>query len=208
MEISEDDKRLDLEDIWPDWMRQGRCWGTAPVPTPLRVVALVENGKEILTCGHQVDPIFPLTEAPARSYHRLCEECGADPETIDLFMPRKGPDSYEQTKAAKSVCDGFRGKDDPCPVREEGREFAITTGQNQGVWGGTSPEDRARIRRERAGKPPVRRDRGREEVGSVGAREEPEIFNATARPGRATPIAPPGKRQGSDSTTPLGDGEE
>ena len=37
-----------------------------------------------------------------------------------------------------------------CPVREECLEFALTTRQDDGVWGGTTEAERKRIRRRRS----------------------------------------------------------
>jgi len=61
----------------------------------------------------------------------------------DLFFPvgTTGP-ALEQIAAAKSVC--FE-----CDVRSRCLEFALTTNQDSGVWGGTSEEERRQIRRAR-----------------------------------------------------------
>ncbi|HEX7165676.1 MAG TPA: WhiB family transcriptional regulator [Acidimicrobiales bacterium] len=70
----------------------------------------------------------------------------------NLFFPIgvTGP-AVDQIAAAKSICT-------LCPVRAECLDFAITTNQEFGIWGGTSEDERrvlrrqwrARIRRERA----------------------------------------------------------
>jgi WhiB family transcriptional regulator, redox-sensing transcriptional regulator len=64
----------------------------------------------------------------------------ADP---DLFFPisSTGP-AENQIARAKMVCAG-------CRVRRECLEFALTHDQTQGIWGGTTPEDRQRDRRRR-----------------------------------------------------------
>jgi WhiB family transcriptional regulator, redox-sensing transcriptional regulator len=61
----------------------------------------------------------------------------------DLFFPvgTTGP-ALEQIAAAKAVCTG-------CEVRQRCLEFALTTNQDSGVWGGTSEEERRHIRRAR-----------------------------------------------------------
>ena len=64
----------------------------------------------------------------------VCAEIG-DP---DLFFPDKGA----STRDAKKVCQG-------CDVRAECLGYALDTGQSHGVWGGTSPEEREQIQRER-----------------------------------------------------------
>ena len=59
----------------------------------------------------------------------------------DLFFPVgvTGP-AIPQIARAKAVCA-------QCPVRSECLEFAITTNQEYGVWGGTSEEERRVLRR-------------------------------------------------------------
>jgi WhiB family redox-sensing transcriptional regulator len=59
----------------------------------------------------------------------------------DLFFPVgvTGP-AVDHIDAAKAVCRG-------CIVREECLEFAISTNQEYGVWGGTSEEERRVLRR-------------------------------------------------------------
>ena len=63
-----------------------------------------------------------------------------DPE---LFFPvgTTGP-AAAQIEAAKAVCVS-------CSVRDECLEWALVTGQDAGVWGGTSEEERRSIRRAR-----------------------------------------------------------
>lgn len=60
---------------------------------------------------------------------------GLDPE---IFFPDRG----ESLKPAKAVCD-------QCIVKDECLEFALTSGERFGVWGGTSERERRRIRRAR-----------------------------------------------------------
>ncbi len=56
----------------------------------------------------------------------------------DLFFPERGA----STRAAKAICR-------ECAVRAECLEFAITTGEKFGIWGGMSERERRRVRRER-----------------------------------------------------------
>ena len=58
----------------------------------------------------------------------------------DLFFPIgvTGP-AGRQIEAAKAVCRG-------CPVQAECLDFALVTNQEAGVWGGTSEEQRRRLR--------------------------------------------------------------
>ncbi len=59
----------------------------------------------------------------------------------DLFFPvgTTGP-AIEQIEAAKAVCL-------ECPVRAHCLEFALSTNQDSGVWGGTSEEERRKLRK-------------------------------------------------------------
>jgi WhiB family redox-sensing transcriptional regulator len=50
--------------------------------------------------------------------------------------------AVEQIAAAKEVCLG-------CSCREACLEFALSTNQDTGVWGGTSEDERRAIRRQR-----------------------------------------------------------
>ncbi|MEV4432935.1 WhiB family transcriptional regulator [Streptomyces sp. NPDC049555] len=64
-------------------------------------------------------------------------------EDPDLFFPigRSGP-ALAQAEDAKSVCR-------TCPVQEQCLRWAMETGQEYGVWGGTSEDDRRALRRAR-----------------------------------------------------------
>jgi WhiB family redox-sensing transcriptional regulator len=66
----------------------------------------------------------------------LCRD--TDP---DLFFPigTTGP-AIEQIAAAKAVCM-------QCPAQPECLEFALATNQEAGVWGGTSEEERRKLRK-------------------------------------------------------------
>ena len=59
----------------------------------------------------------------------------------DLFFPigTTGP-ALEQIEAAKIVCLA-------CPAQEPCLEFALATNQESGVWGGTSEDERRKLRR-------------------------------------------------------------
>lgn len=69
----------------------------------------------------------------------LCRD--EDPE---LFFPvgNSGP-ALLQIEEAKAVC--MR-----CPVREQCLEFALSSGQDAGVWGGLSEDERRSLKRRRA----------------------------------------------------------
>ncbi len=59
----------------------------------------------------------------------------------DLFFPvgTTGP-AIEQIENAKSVCTD-------CEVRQPCLDFALATNQDSGIWGGTSEEERRKLRR-------------------------------------------------------------
>lgn len=61
--------------------------------------------------------------------------------TPDLFFPvgTTGP-AIEQIAQAKLVCQ-------TCEVQSMCLEFALVTNQDSGVWGGTSEEERRKLRR-------------------------------------------------------------
>jgi WhiB family redox-sensing transcriptional regulator len=66
----------------------------------------------------------------------LCRD--TDP---DLFFPvgTTGP-ALDQIEAAREVCL-------MCPAQEPCLEFALATNQESGVWGGTSEEERRKMRK-------------------------------------------------------------
>src|SRR5271170_1961141 len=62
----------------------------------------------------------------------------ADPE---LFFPiAQGSLADRQVISALRVCAG-------CAVRQQCLDFAMTTGEAHGIWGGTTPDERIRARR-------------------------------------------------------------
>ena len=65
----------------------------------------------------------------------------------DVFFPvessRGGRRSQNRVIAAKRICAS-------CPVRSECLSYAVTTIQPDGVWGGTTPEERQKLRKEAA----------------------------------------------------------
>lgn len=59
----------------------------------------------------------------------------------DLFFPEgKGIPTQRKIKLARQVCA-------TCPVRAECLDYALRTGQDFGVWGGTVPMERRDMRR-------------------------------------------------------------
>jgi WhiB family transcriptional regulator, redox-sensing transcriptional regulator len=58
-----------------------------------------------------------------------------------MFFPTGS--STEEEAPARAVCAS-------CPVRAECLEHALKTRTDYGIWGGTNPRERARLRRQRA----------------------------------------------------------
>ena len=59
--------------------------------------------------------------------------------SVDLFIPTQhkgGPATYEETRP---VCDS-------CEVKTECLNYAVTSGEHLGMWGGTTPRERFRMR--------------------------------------------------------------
>ena len=76
--------------------------------------------------------MIPLTSATWRQ-HAACR--GIEPE---IFYPI----TDEEADAAKSVCD-------VCAVRHPCLEWALTSRERDGVWGGATEKERRRIIRQR-----------------------------------------------------------
>ena len=59
----------------------------------------------------------------------------------DLFFPvgNTGP-AVEEIQAAKAVCQG-------CQVQDACLQFALETNQEAGIWGGSTEDERRRLRR-------------------------------------------------------------
>ncbi|MGH8899918.1 MAG: WhiB family transcriptional regulator [Egibacteraceae bacterium] len=65
--------------------------------------------------------------------------CAAMP-TEDFFPVGSTGPALNQIARAKAICA-------TCPVREECLDYALATGQNDGVWGGMSEDERRTERR-------------------------------------------------------------
>ncbi len=81
-----------------------------------------------------------IANGSAASWRSAGACLGADP---DLFFPTSTTGRADkQVARAKTICAG-------CAVRPECLEFALAHGMVDGIWGGTTPEDRQRDRRRR-----------------------------------------------------------
>lgn len=93
---------------------------------------------------------------------RAASAClGADP---DVFFPiATGRAGERQAAKAQRICER-------CRVQRECLEFAMRTGEAHGIWGGTTPEERVRVRRRRRWSGAPARSRpasGRERAGAA-----------------------------------------
>ena len=62
---------------------------------------------------------------------------------LDMFFPvAVGSAANKQVSRALRICEG-------CPVRQQCLDFALRSGEKDGIWGGTTPEQRVRARRNR-----------------------------------------------------------
>ena len=79
---------------------------------------------------------------------RAASAClNADP---DLFFPvAVGTAVSKQVSRALRLCQG-------CTVRQYCLDFAMQSGEKDGIWGGTTPEERIRARRARNRRPAAR----------------------------------------------------
>jgi len=66
----------------------------------------------------------------------------------DVFFPDRGGSNRD----AKLICNGDpRRETKPCPIRLRCLEVALANGYDEGIWGGTSPRERRRMRSQKAG---------------------------------------------------------
>jgi WhiB family redox-sensing transcriptional regulator len=74
-----------------------------------------------------------------RTNWRAASAClNADP---DMFFPvAAGTVASKQISLALRICAG-------CAVRQHCLDFAMRSGEKDGIWGGTTPEERIRARR-------------------------------------------------------------
>jgi WhiB family redox-sensing transcriptional regulator len=72
---------------------------------------------------------------------RAASAClNADP---DMFFPvAAGNAASKEVSLALRLCQG-------CTVRQHCLDFAMQSGEKEGIWGGTTPEERIRARRAR-----------------------------------------------------------
>ena len=68
----------------------------------------------------------------------------------DVFFPvAVGTAAGKLVTRALRICDG-------CPVKQQCLDYAMRSGEKDGIWGGTTPEERIRARRARNRRPAIR----------------------------------------------------
>lgn len=82
------------------------------------------------TITHQRQPLASAWEWQLQGACR-----GHDPDLFYFLDYERGNARRERANAAKNICDD-------CPVREICRETAMATGEEYGIWGGLTPEER------------------------------------------------------------------
>ncbi|MFE2479731.1 WhiB family transcriptional regulator [Streptomyces sp. NPDC001194] len=113
---------------------------------------VVQRGRSAIEASSPA--VLPGLSAPA------CRN--ADPA---LFFPAYGvPLSDLQIRAAKELCAG-------CPVREECLAIAVRSDESDGIWGGTTPIERRRMRVQLA-----RMEQGAELARAVVSGDEPQVL--------------------------------
>ena len=81
-------------------------------------------------------------------------KCVKDGVPPDYFFPiapagrSSGGTLDERQAEVAKYCHGLEDNK-PCPVRVECLNYALNTKQDDGVWGGTTENERARIKRQR-----------------------------------------------------------
>ncbi|RPI22605.1 MAG: WhiB family transcriptional regulator [Actinobacteria bacterium] len=76
-----------------------------------------------------------LLHEPTAGWRTSAACAGSD---SDVFFP--APEDADGIAAAKEICAS-------CPVREACLEYALSTNQGDGVWGGLDAQERRRLRR-------------------------------------------------------------
>ena len=148
------------------WCRCGHLWLNGPSVTEARAyadnhdihcsaeVTVEPRASTIMTDTATPSSVFEPSVVPVLLEPKVNEE---DSDRVnwreqaaclgsqsDVFFPvGRGAGSRNWVMAAKRICAS-------CPVRPECLSYAVTTIQPDGVWGGTTPKERQKLRREAA----------------------------------------------------------
>jgi WhiB family transcriptional regulator, redox-sensing transcriptional regulator len=76
-----------------------------------------------------------LLQEPVEGWRSAAACAGSDSE---VFFP--APEDQAGIDRAKAICES-------CPVREACLQYALSTNQSDGVWGGLDAQERRRLRR-------------------------------------------------------------
>lgn len=92
----------------------------------------------------QNDPLWTRVSAPNFGDNLPCQEVHAElfPIGVDVFFPTndKYPENDLEVRAAKDACAR-------CHMQDECLQYALASGVTDGIWGGTTPPERERLRR-------------------------------------------------------------
>lgn len=75
-----------------------------------------------------------------------CLKFPSDPN-YDPWFPEEEDDVEASYEDAKAICLGINST--PCPLLVQCLEFALVNNERHGCWGGTTPDERVAIRKER-----------------------------------------------------------
>ena len=100
------------------------------------MLGLKQSREHPLRCLHHTAPARRGSGTWSRRGRSACRD--SDP---DVFFPigTTGP-ALEQIETARRICTA-------CLVSEECLDFALATNQEAGIWGGTTEEERRKLRK-------------------------------------------------------------
>ncbi|WP_281259665.1 WhiB family transcriptional regulator [Mycolicibacterium palauense] len=102
------------------------------------------------------------TATPEGSWHLRARCRGMPAEVFFADDHHRGQRRVDHENHAKFICGG-------CPVQFQCRTYAISVQEPHGIWGGTTPRERAALRRSSEPQPTGRDpDRGARGVSSIG----------------------------------------
>ena len=81
-----------------------------------------------------------VTEAAEGAVSHWRRRAACRPYGSELFFPARSTFRNSEIARAKAICR-------PCPVREECLKAAMDGREKIGIWGGFTPEERARLHR-------------------------------------------------------------
>ena len=109
-------------------------WFVITSPYPLKIGGWTKKGFDSFSISSTLNhmPMFNISP-PSWMEDALCQEVGVEV----FFPPDDKPVSRDFYRQAKRICDN-------CPVKKQCLDFGIS--DQYGVWGGTTPQERVKIR--------------------------------------------------------------